>query len=288
MAKKWKGSTVLSYRAALMDLQPESARRDISQSTEFQAFFSGVQAETVLVIERESVDIAPILAHIRATPLEQLSRSELTARVCWLIGVTGMMRPSDIARVMVNRTTYLEDGARLVVLAPKEKRQNMSIERPVYISEHRDSAICPVRALRYYIDNVVNDGDEEPLWIDHPRLADVRYQPLMRYTRDSRRALSSDRISNYIQQLMSLAPRTDGKPASARSLGADNAIRADVPEEVVATQGNWSGTKTVHEHYRRSMRQRTRMSERVLGISDTESATSQSEAKSTNSFDPEK
>ncbi|KAJ2830169.1 hypothetical protein GGI24_001971 [Coemansia furcata] len=73
LLRGWKMSTIMGYHSALLDLQPEAARKKITESTVFKAFFAGILADTVLIMERESVDVAPILASFCATELAHLS-----------------------------------------------------------------------------------------------------------------------------------------------------------------------------------------------------------------------
>ncbi|KAJ2823887.1 hypothetical protein GGI24_003555 [Coemansia furcata] len=126
----------MGYCSALLDLQPEAARKKITESTVFKAFFAGVLADTVLIMECESVDVVPILASFCTTELAHLSVRELHARLCWLLSVTGLMHPLDIECIDASCITYSSLGACLIVIAPKEKCKGATIKRPVYIMAH--------------------------------------------------------------------------------------------------------------------------------------------------------
>ncbi|KAJ2816172.1 hypothetical protein GGI24_005802, partial [Coemansia furcata] len=239
----------------------------ITESTVFKAFFAGILADTVLIVECELVDVAPILASFHTTELAHLSVRELRACLCWLLSVTGLMHLSDIECIDASRITYSSSGACLIVIAPKEKRKGAAIKRPVYITAHREVELCPVAALKYYIATVIVANKVEHTHVTHLRIPRLSFRLLMRNVTDPALAVSSDCILNDIQCIMSLSPTSDGAPASACSVGADLAIQARIPIEEVANQGGWAGTAIVEAHYRHSQRQHSRITEHVLGSS---------------------
>jgi len=65
-----------------------------------KAFFQAIQTTTIRVDPSRSVDIQPIIRHLHGLgPNLSMALSDLTAKLCWLLGVCGFMRPSDIERI---------------------------------------------------------------------------------------------------------------------------------------------------------------------------------------------
>ena len=123
------------------------------------------------------------------------------------------------------------------------------IIKPVVIKSHPVEALCPVKAFVEYRRRT-SDQDRYASR-PHPKKATHSYTPLIRQVRRSNLALGSERISKYIQEIMSLAPRDEGQPRyKARAIGATLALERGIPLDDVTTHGNWSSPAIVEEFYR--------------------------------------
>ena len=65
--------------------------------------------------------------------------SDLTRRLCWLLAITGFLRPSDIHRIDLDQSCVAEDQLHLAVVAPKEKRQGRPYVKSVVIHAHSNA-----------------------------------------------------------------------------------------------------------------------------------------------------
>ncbi|KAG1437052.1 hypothetical protein G6F56_013290 [Rhizopus delemar] len=80
-----------------------------------------------------------------------LSSTELTSKLAWLLSMTGFLRPSDLARVDIDKTTFTADNIlHLVVVGPKEKRRGQPIWRSAAIHPHDNLLLCPIQLYKDY------------------------------------------------------------------------------------------------------------------------------------------
>ncbi|KAG0009947.1 hypothetical protein BGZ81_003071, partial [Podila clonocystis] len=87
----------------------------------------------------------------------------------------------------------------------------------------------------------------------HHKVDTVEYTPLIRDVRTGNRGLGSERISKYIDMVMSHMPREIGQPKfKARAVGASASLLKGIPVDDVTTQGNWSLPAIVEGFYRLS------------------------------------
>ncbi|OMJ12993.1 hypothetical protein AYI69_g9182 [Smittium culicis] len=71
---------------------------------------------------RSFLDIAPVLDKFKEwVPTSDPTVKQLTAKRCWLLSVTGFLRPSDIHRIDDERCHVTQVVLHLVIVAPKEK-----------------------------------------------------------------------------------------------------------------------------------------------------------------------
>ncbi|OMH83558.1 hypothetical protein AX774_g2933 [Zancudomyces culisetae] len=76
--------------------------------------------------------------------------TRLTSKVCWLLAVTGFMRPSDLFWADDAQTTVSKEHISIIVVAPKEKREGSPIIKEIKINSHSDRIICLVAAYTEY------------------------------------------------------------------------------------------------------------------------------------------
>lgn len=87
----------------------------------------------------------------------------------------------------------------------------------------------------------------------HHKVDTVEYTPLTRDVRTGSTGLSNERISKYIDMVMTHMPREIGQPKfKARAVGASAALLKGIPVDDVTTQGNWSSPTIVEGFYRLS------------------------------------
>ncbi|KAF9326475.1 hypothetical protein BGZ91_001912, partial [Linnemannia elongata] len=68
----------------------------------------------------------------------------------------------------------------------------------------------------------------------------------MRHLKRANLSLSTDTISNYIQEIMQLMPRDETQPSyKARAVGTTAALKRGIPVDDVVTHGNWSSPAIV-------------------------------------------
>ena len=95
---QWSINTLNCYRSAILDLF--SNRDEILSSYALKSFFQAVLDQSVRNDQSRPVDISPVLAHCRSLGSnDTMALADLSAKLCWLLGVCGFMRPSDIERI---------------------------------------------------------------------------------------------------------------------------------------------------------------------------------------------
>ncbi|ORX65219.1 hypothetical protein DL89DRAFT_228123 [Linderina pennispora] len=255
----WEPSTILNYRSALLDMQDDPSR--LTHSGAFSAFFTAIDRSALLSFDKSAPDISPILTSFRSLgPSATLSIPDLTRKLCWLLAVTGFMRPSDIARIDASRLAIHADHAYLIIVAPKELRRGRRIERPVHIHRHPDPLICPVDCLTAYKANILDIYPAAPA--THPTAPHLKFTPLIRDQRRPFHGIGTQRISKHIQAIMSLI--TSSRRISGRSLGSDAASKHGASLDEVLTQGFWSAAGVFDTHYRINRRSQTNLTTLAL------------------------
>ncbi|KAF9963860.1 hypothetical protein BGZ73_002136, partial [Actinomortierella ambigua] len=167
-----------------------------------------------------------------------MSIPNLTAKVCWLLGVCGFLRPSDISRIDLDHCNDEGDAILILIVHPKETRHGIHQDRTVRIKAHSsDPVLCPVQAWRAYRQRHARLN----LHTQHDVIPSIRINPLIRYAEDPSRALSSQRISKYIQSVMDHVKRPEGhKRIKARALGSTRAAEAGMSADDIITHGHWA------------------------------------------------
>ncbi|KAG2233255.1 hypothetical protein INT48_001704 [Thamnidium elegans] len=144
-----------------------------------------------------------------------MSLLRLTQNLCFLLGITWFLRPSDIERINDGKALVSANTLRLVILAPKEKRSGRPIEKCVVISVDSNPSLYPAACYQAYKECFIY---LPPLIRQHPRLPQFSYVPLVRNVTDSDKCIGSERISNHIKSVLNLATTT-ASPTSLRNQG---------------------------------------------------------------------
>ena len=204
-----------------------------------------------LPLDRTAVDLTQTLRHlIRIAPDATTSLTTANKVAAFLLGLAGLLRPSDLQRIQLSRCTLSDNRLTLIIAAPKERRQGRKIVKQVTIHPHLTvPLLCPVQAFLVLRDHpsAVSHRPPDALFVhSHRPSSNVQVQT----------------ISKWIRSLDQLS--TDATPTpSVRSLGSDLAIRHGVPLDDVVTLGNWSSATVLDTHYRR---QRVTQSNTTMSI----------------------
>ena len=267
---QWSLQTLLNYRSSIADMFDD--RASIIEFWPLRTFFQAVQETTLRQIQSRPVDISPIVNHFHSLGSNHsLPLPDLTAKLCWLLGVCGFMRPSNIERIDLDQssTSHFDDRIVLIVVAPKEKRLSQRIQKEIVIRQHSDSFLCPVAAVRHYI----HRHARRPCHFPHPILPHVNLNYLVRDIRDCHKPIYAQRISNHINSIMTLLPDSNSKGRlRARALDSTRALLAGATTDAIVSHGNWSSQSIFNNYYRLSTETQTDFTSLVLGSSGSSSA----------------
>lgn len=267
----WSFQTLANYRSSILDMFED--REAILSFWPLKTFFQAVQESTIRADRSRPVDIQPIIQHFHGLgPNYSMALLDLTTKLCWLLGVCGFMRPSDIERINLDESvcTTFSDKVILKVVAPKEKRLGQRIQKEIIIRQHDDPLLCPVAALQSYLSRHAH----HPCRFPHPALPHVSIHYLLRDVRDCHRPVYAQRISNHIKSVMSLLPTTrQSGRIRARALGSTRALLAGASVDDVVTHGNWSNQNIYNTFYRLSTETHSNFTSLVLGTSESNSNT---------------
>ncbi|KAI8073383.1 hypothetical protein BC940DRAFT_223660, partial [Gongronella butleri] len=220
-----------------------------------EEFQSDLRAEVVQPLKDGSYDIGPALVYIRSLGRNEttMSMRNLSRKAAWLTAMVGFLRPSDMARIDLGQSVFLEPAPAIrlaMMVAPKEQRRGgQRYVKSITLDKHDDPAICPVRALRAYYDRLGRPTTRHPHPID-PRIS---VTPLFRrITGKSDAPILATTISNNVREVMRHVRR---EPASlpvpkARALGATIAALAGTPIDDIVARGSWSSKEMFYHFYR--------------------------------------
>ncbi|OMJ21624.1 hypothetical protein AYI70_g3363 [Smittium culicis] len=260
--KKLSVNTIKAYKSAIMSLikNPQT----IEDSTVFKSFFKALNESSVKSFVKPVIDITPVISKLSEWgDTEKLNISQLTSKTTWLLALCGFLRASDIHRIDDSRTSIINGTLRLVIIAPKEKRNGRPIERPCEIKSHSDPILCPVLSYKIYKTKVSSILCPRP----HANGGNLIVNILFRHTVDHSKPLSVDSITRYIRMLSDLIPRPPNTPCpKARAIGATLAAAAGVPPDVIVSQAFWSNYTMFDSYYRLSRSTQSNLTEAVLPL----------------------
>jgi hypothetical protein len=259
---KWTPGTVLAYKAAVIHMyEDKSAFSD----PDFAQFFKVLRYQDIKHLKNLDLDLTPVLEHLRSQgPNEGLDLLTLTQKLCWLLGICGFLRPSDIQCIDLsnNRFQLQEVSAILPILLPKETRGGSRICKYTTIKNVDDHLVCPLKTLKEYIRRI----EEHTSTVAHPKDPSIQYQPLIRDVRDLNKPIGSERISKHISGLSRLIHLPPGaKLPKARAIGSTAAMKKGAKVEDVVTHGNWSSSILFDQFYRLNAATASNFTSLVLG-----------------------
>jgi len=262
---QWRASTVSTYKSAIFNLFTDSS--PVTNDPRFKEFMAIIRSGSTKRLANFSLDLTPILQHFQALGENSTMHiRDLTHKVCWLLGVTGFMRPDDIRCTDASLSKVIDGRIILTVVFPKEKREGQRIEKEVIISPHTNALLCPVKA--YLIYRKRTGKEDKRLLIEarqHPKDKHRLITPLIRNIQNKLQPVQNDSISNHMQQVMQLIQTPETGSLKCRAVAATMAIVNKVPIDDVMVHGNWSSTAIVDKYYRLSRSTANNMSTTILG-----------------------
>ncbi|KAG2191001.1 hypothetical protein INT47_006018 [Mucor saturninus] len=265
---KWAYNTILQYKQAILKLYTKEQRALIANEDSYINFFAALKNEAVLSFDFPVINLQPAIDFVLGLGKNQsMNLLQLTQKLCFLLGITGFLRPSDIERIDDSKTMVTTESLRSVILAPKEKRAGRPIEKVVVISNHSSPLLCPVATYQTYKTHFLA---EPPIIRQHARLPQFTYTALVRNTTDTNRCIGSERISKHIRSILSLATTTattsstSRKTIKARAVGSTRAILAGAKLEDILTQGSWASSSIFDTYYRLNRASATNFSNLIL------------------------
>ncbi|KAI8971089.1 hypothetical protein BDB01DRAFT_812211 [Pilobolus umbonatus] len=163
--------------------------------------------------------------------------ASLQPKLFFLLGLSGFMRPSDLARISLLSASVDSNSQCLTfnVVAPKERRGGVRITKPFLFDSHQDSRLCPVQCFQAVK--------------HHPRAQTRPADTLFFQSTHPSKAVLTATISSWLRRLKR---RSTSEPrTSVRSLGSSMALREGISLDDIITLGNWRSADTFQTYYRR-------------------------------------
>ena len=208
----------------------------------------------------------------RALPFEPMSTADMkfvSAKIAVLLALTTAARVSELTALTIDGITFSGDFKVTInqdpAFAPKHVAtlyRRVPVVLHAYFPEPKDSRerrrhlLCPVRAIRFYLQ----------------RTADIRRTQQLLVTYGGRTpgsALSTQRLSHWLRDGIALAYQAMGKQApmlkahSTRGMAASIAVLSAVDWDAIRDLVGWQGDKTFLRFYYRHVEVRS-VAEAVL------------------------
>ncbi|KAF9326476.1 hypothetical protein BGZ91_001913 [Linnemannia elongata] len=149
--KKWKLTTIRTYKSAILQLLPAAQQVEIKEDELFREYLKVMGAGTFKRLHNATVDLTPVLSCLQALGNNHsMDIKNLTAKTCFLLATCGLLRPDDLACTDVAQCKLKDDELELIVVFPKEKRDGALIIKPVVIKSHPVEFFCPVKSYVEY------------------------------------------------------------------------------------------------------------------------------------------
>ncbi|KAI9362344.1 hypothetical protein BD770DRAFT_408148 [Pilaira anomala] len=145
---------------------------------------------------------------------ESLTSDQLNHKVCFLLAISGFLRPSDLHRINLDKILWTLHS--LTVYRLSQRKTN----------RHPDVSLCPILAYQFYRSRIVTTRSLGP----HPVGPSRTIIFLIRNLNDFSLAVTSQTIGRHIRSLLSLILEDDnssGGPLRAHAIGSTNAAIND-------------------------------------------------------------
>ncbi|KAI9271954.1 hypothetical protein BDA99DRAFT_433726 [Phascolomyces articulosus] len=260
--QNWATSTCANYRSAILDLYHDTSA--FHNNSTYHEFFTALNEQTIRSFDKPHYDITPIIQHITNLGSNTTMRPiDLTRKLCFLLAITGFLRPSDIERIDDNKTSINSRGLRLIIAVPKEKRRRQPIEKVITIKTHSITSLCPVQAYQDYKSRFCQVPCRRSYPI--PNGPHTIVHRLIRTVHNKGAPIGAERISNHIKVLLDLIPRPpETTRPKARALGSTAAVESGASLEDVLVHSSWLSSSVFDTFYRLSRETATDFTSLVL------------------------
>jgi hypothetical protein len=268
----WSFNTSCQYIHRIIQMYPSQTRYELQKDDAYKSFLQDGKRNTLRPFKHYHYNIQPALQHLISMGTNStLSPTDLTAKLAWLLSMAGFFRPSDLARVDIDKSTFTTGNIlHLVVICPKERRRGQPIWRSVAIHPHDNPLLCPVQLYKDYCSRVANT----PCIVSHPTMPNTTLNALVRSVKQPSKALTPERISKYVKQIMTQVERSDPTAPipKARALGATLAALNGISVDQILAHGNWSSRAIFEDFYRISVSNNTNFTNSTLEIPQSSSS----------------
>jgi hypothetical protein len=261
--------TIQGYRSALANQLYGKVQWDISQDPSLTRLLESFFRDRPVIDRRlPAWDLRVVLQSLTKAPFEPLAQVPLkflTLKTVFLITLASGKRRSEVHALLHSRVrrdkhwsyVSLEPSSRFIA-KNQLARQSTNILQPIVIpalsptlSEElkEDRLLCPVRALRYYLDRTKEiRGDRELLFISH--------------WQGHRSDIKRSTISSWLVQTIRLCLQSCSDESARlcnvrahdiRALAASWAFRSGVALEDVMKSCSWRAHNTFISHYLRDI-----------------------------------
>lgn len=202
------------------------------------------------VKQRQARPITPALLRDMCEGLDLTTLSGLRDKALLLIGFTAALRRSEVAAIRFEDLEFVEDKGLLLTLA-QSKTDQEGKGQTLAIPQSKDPALCPVTALRAWLDKA--DIDEGPVFcrIFKPPSNAFR-QPLILPEYIGDKAITPTSVANIIKRHVAEAGE-DPAAYSGHSLRAGfatSAARAGKPLHQIKSQTRHLNDRDVQRYIR--------------------------------------
>ena len=247
----------------------------MSQHPLFSTFLKGVKR--IRATPRRmfpSWDLPVVLDGLCKPPFEPLESADLrilSLKTVLLVALTTTKRVSDIQALSTSSEClrFSDDGDTVWLnLNPAFRTKNLLVpDLPVVLRAFRPPdarlhGLCPVRALRLYVDKTKDERASTQLF--------VSFAPGKRHT-----AVACSSLSRWVIDAIRLAYSSAGAPVperlrahSTRAVAASWAVTRGVPIQAVCQAANWSSPSTFAAFYNLDVSAST-VAHTVLGVANT-------------------
>jgi len=178
----------------------------------------------------ETFSIEQLLTPLRLIDPEKCPIKDLRSKTLALLAITGLFRPSDLARISLKDLSFQDDHVDINHFGGKTDKEMNGIQMKIFKAS--DTQVCPVLHLQQYIKRTADGRKTEQVFIsiknDEP--------------------IGDQRISNILKETLKLAD-IDAMARSFRKTGATAAINDGVHPDLVMKLGRWRSPDVFFKHY---------------------------------------
>ena len=180
----WSDSTVRSYASAISFYRGRIDGKTVFTHDLMAEYLSGIKKVTVRALPQdEAWDASLVLRALQDAPFEPMQTAEIkfvSAKVAVLLALTTAARVSELAALTINGITFSGDYKVVInqdpAFAPKHvgtlyRRTPVVLRayfpRPRGLTERRRHLLCPVRAVRLYMQRTSDSRRTQQLLVTY-------------------------------------------------------------------------------------------------------------------------